>query len=80
MVVIKVMGRSERAKSVVKKQADVDEVWERAWGIIANAGEIWDRDTEEAREWRQAAWAFERRIAYGAWNKIQEDKTNERKQ
>lgn len=46
------MGRSERAKSVVKKQADAFEVWERAWGIIANAGDIWEKDTKEAKEWR----------------------------
>jgi len=72
------MGRSERAKSVMKKQADAFEVWERAWGIIANAGDIWDKDTKEAKEWREAAWAFERRIAYGSWHEIPvEDKTNE---
>lgn len=45
-------------------------LWERAWGIIANAGAVWDSDSAEAKEWREVARAFEAREAYGNWPAI----------
>lgn len=45
-------------------------LWERAWGIIANAGAVWDSDSAEAKEWREVARAFEAREAYGKWPAI----------